>query len=237
MRKHLLIIGAPRSGTTLLAAMVSKHTEITILFEDFNFAAKKILSKKIVGNKLCIPHQIEINNKRKKLKSMVINLLTRINMLHNILEKEKYPLSFFSIEDYLELENSKIIAILRRGNDVIESIMKRGGKKYEIALHRWLRAIEIIHELYSKYPDRVLLIRFENLVQKPEKTLQKTCRFIGVEYQKQMLEGYKFTPVYHDAVGIDPRKANGYRNSNINHNLKHNYPRIFNKYQELVNRI
>jgi hypothetical protein len=31
---HLLILGAPRSGTTLLATMVSQHTEIGILNED-----------------------------------------------------------------------------------------------------------------------------------------------------------------------------------------------------------
>jgi Sulfotransferase family len=42
---HLLIIGAPRSGTTLLATMISRHTEIAVLNEDKGWALRRVLGK------------------------------------------------------------------------------------------------------------------------------------------------------------------------------------------------
>jgi hypothetical protein len=53
--KNLLVIGPPRSGTTLLAAILSCHSEICILMEEFRGSSRLILSKKIKGVKLCIP--------------------------------------------------------------------------------------------------------------------------------------------------------------------------------------
>jgi len=60
---HLLIIGAPRSGTTLLAAMIGAHSKVAMLIEDRFFSIKKLTGKEVLANKLCIPHQLEIDRK------------------------------------------------------------------------------------------------------------------------------------------------------------------------------
>jgi len=69
---NLLVVGAPRSGTTLLAAMIGRHSEVAMLSEHLGFAVKDVISKPIAGNKLCIPNHIEIHEKR----SRWINLLS-----------------------------------------------------------------------------------------------------------------------------------------------------------------
>ncbi|HEX2228509.1 MAG TPA: sulfotransferase, partial [Candidatus Binatia bacterium] len=61
--RHLLILGAPRSGTTLLATMISRHTEIGILNEDRGWAMRRLLGKTVVGNKRCVPNQIELKKR------------------------------------------------------------------------------------------------------------------------------------------------------------------------------
>ena len=51
----LLLLGAPRSGTTLLATMISRHSEIAIINEDRSWATRRTLGKAAVGNKRCVP--------------------------------------------------------------------------------------------------------------------------------------------------------------------------------------
>ena len=48
----LLLLGCQRSGTTLLAAMLGRHSEISMLFESVTDDTMKLIGKKYCGNKL-----------------------------------------------------------------------------------------------------------------------------------------------------------------------------------------
>src|SRR5215471_12149239 len=113
---YLLIVGAPRSGTTLLATMIGMHSDVAMLIEDRFFGIKKLTGKKVLANKLCIPIQIEMN----KRSDFFRQRLQRLGYLKN------YTTSKFNIQDYLKLEGIKIITIVRESGDVVNSIMKRG---------------------------------------------------------------------------------------------------------------
>jgi hypothetical protein len=195
---YLLVIGSPRSGTTLLASMIGAHSDVAMLIEDRTFAITKLTSKKVLANKLCIPHQIEIEKRGSKLKNL---LRRRFNWFKN------YPSSIENIEDYLALEGAKVICIVRHHQDVINSIMKRGKKDITIATSRWVRSIEIMEELHRKYTDRVLVITYEDLVQATEPILLRASDFLGVSFQKDMLEGYKYNILYPGEVAIDKTRA------------------------------
>jgi hypothetical protein len=194
---YLLIIGAPRSGTTLLASMIGAHSDVAMLIEDRTFAIKKLTGKKVLSNKLCIPHQTEI----KKKASLFSRYMQKIGFLKN------YPTSKFSIEDYLQLEDLKILSIIRNGNDIIDSIMKRGKKTQQIALKRWSRSIEMILYLSNNYPLQTAIISYEDLVTQPEKMLKKISLFLDIKFQPQMLEGYKYNILYPNESGIDKTRA------------------------------
>jgi hypothetical protein len=220
---HLLILGAPRSGTTLLAAMISRHTEIAVLNEDRGWAMLKLLGKAIVGNKRCIPNQIEMN--RRNL--FAIRLWKRIGLAR------EYPTSQFSIAEYLTLPHIRVIALIRNGNDVISSGMRRGNKSFRGASYRWCRAIQIIHELKAKHPEQVLVVSFEDLVLYPRENMQRVALFLEVEYQERMLEGPVHNPRYPEN-GMNKEKVNRSKKEQIDFNIAERFPAAERQYLDLL---
>jgi hypothetical protein len=220
---HLLIIGAPRSGTTLLATMISRHTEIAVLNEDKGWALRRVLGKTIVGNKRCVPNQIEL----KKPGRLHFRFLKELGIA------KEYQSSEFSIEDYLTLPNIKVIGLIRGGNDVISSVMGRSEKGFRVASYRWCRSIEIIHELKTQFPEVVLVISFESLVVQPRENMERVARFLNVEYQDRMLEGPQYNPWYPEA-GMNKEKVDRSKRDKIDFKLSERFPAHCRKYQELL---
>jgi len=220
---HLLIIGAPRSGTTLLATMISRHTEIAILNEDKGWGMRQLLGKMIVGNKRCVPNQIEI----KKPGRMHFRFLKTIGLA------KEYQSSEFSIEDYLTLPNAKVIGLIRGGNDVISSVMGRSEKKFRVASYRWCRSIEIIHELKTRFPELLLVVSFENLVLSPKPNMERIAAFLNVEYQDRMLEGPRYNPWYPEE-GMNREKVNRSQRENVDFKLAERFPATHQRYEELL---
>jgi sulfotransferase family protein len=222
-RRHLLIIGAPRTGTTLLATMISRHTEIGVLNEDKGWSMRKLLGKALVGNKRCIPNQIEFKRPGK----LHFRLWKKIGLA------KEYQSSEFSIEDYLTLPHIKIIAIIRNGNDAISSGMHRGKKSLDGAAYRWCRAIEIIHELKTRFPELVLVVSFEDLVLHPRENMVRAAGFLNVEYQDRMLEGPVYNPWYPE-TGMNEAKVNRSKNEKVDFNLAERFPVAERHYRELL---
>jgi Sulfotransferase family len=220
---HLLSLGPPRSGTTLLAAMISRHTEIGILNENKSWAMRQLLGKVVVGNKRCIPNQIEL----KKRGRLSLRFFKTIGLA------KEYQSSEYSIEDYLTLPNIKILCLIRSGDDVISSIMKRGEKNFRIAAYRWRRAIEIIHYLNQTYPKLTLVVSFEDVVMQPREMMERIAKFLGVEYQERMLEGPKYNPWYTE-TRLDQTKVRRANRENVDFKLQERFPGAFEKYRTLV---
>lgn len=222
-RRHLLIIGAPRTGTTLLATMISRHTEIGVLNEDKGWSMRKLLGKTLVGNKRCIPNQIELKQPSK----LHIRLWKKLGLTR------EYQSSQFCIEDYLTLPHIKIIGIIRNGNDAISSGMRRGKKSFPGAAYRWCRAIEIIHELKTRLPDSVLVVSFEDLVLHPRENMNRVAEFLKVEYQDRMLEGPVYNPWYPES-GMNKEKVNRSKKEKVDFKLAKRFPAAERHYRELL---
>ena len=221
-RSHLLILGPPRSGTTLLATMISRHTEIGVLNEDRGWAMRMLLGKSIVGNKRCIPNQIEI----KKQHWLHFRLWKDIGFLR------EHQQSRFCIEDYLTLRNIRIIGLIRNGNDVISSGMSRGKKSFRGAAYRWCRAIEIIDEIKTRFPEIVLVVSFEDLVLRPKANMERIAAFLKVDYQERMLEGPVYNPWYPES-GMNENKVNRSKKEQIDFKLAELFPTAVRRYEEL----
>lgn len=219
---YLLIIGAPRSGTTLLASLISAHDDVAMLIEDRNFSIRKLTGKKILANKLCIPNQIELTTSSNSL----------INYFKKLYLFQKRSSSKYNINDYLKLPGIKIISIIRNPNNVVSSIIERGKKDMNIALYRWCRAIEIIDYLKKKYIDNVLIVSFERLVNEPENVIRKVSLFLEIEYQPKMLDGAKYNILYDETENIDPTKADDKKKIVVD--LKNIQPEIFVMYNNLL---
>ncbi|NNE36156.1 MAG: sulfotransferase [Rhodothermales bacterium] len=194
-QKLLLLIGAPRSGTTLLNAMIGCHPDIAMLNEDFGHAVFNLVSKPVVGNKLCVPNQIELSERG----SYVRRQFQKRNF------RQYAPQADLSIEDYLS-RNANIVATVRHPDRVIGSIVSRGKKNVKLATYRWARSIEIIDTLVQQHAARVLVLAYPFLVSEPENVMRSVSSFVGVEYDPAMLEGYAHTPIYANKE-IDSSKA------------------------------
>jgi len=218
---HLLLLGAPRSGTTLLATMISRHTDIVVLNEDRGWGMRHALGKLVVGNKLCVPNQIEMKKRS----------VFHCRFLKTMGFAMEYQSSRFSIEDYLTLPSLRVIGLIRSGPEVVASIMKRSEKPFRVAAYRWCRAIEILHELRNRIPHSLLVVSFESLVVNPKENMQRVAAFLNVEYQERMLEGPQYNPWYREE-GMNPDKIN--RSAKDSYGLAERCPEACRRYEELL---
>jgi len=54
-------------------------------------------------------------------------------------------------------------------------------------LASWLRVVALHRRYAAAWPDRYLLVRYEDLVREPERTMERVCALIGVELTAAML--------------------------------------------------
>lgn len=229
---YFLVLGAPRSGTTLLTAMIGSHSNVAMHNEVLDPTFMKTVGKPLVGNKLCVPNQIELTAK----KPAWLRLLGR--SVHERLYRWNYfenrPESVLSIEDYLQPPHPvKVIGIIRNGNAVITSIMRRGMQSFETAAHRWCRGIDVLHVLRERMGDDFFLLTFEQLVSAPEATLRDVCNFLAVPFESGMLEGYAHTPIYSNG-SIDPERASQHKRDGIDYHLDDLFPDTMARYNDLM---
>lgn len=237
-RIHLLMLGAPRSGTTLLASMVGRHTEVGLTIEDMGRSFGRIASKQVVGNKLCIPNHIELRRRRNAAKRFCIRKPLRMLGVLRLWKKmgvleEFYYGSDLTIEDYLRLPNIKMILITRHGDDVISSITKRSTNSAKIARKRWIRAVSIMHELKQRLGECALVVAFENLVEDPDSQMRRICKFLELPFQQEMLEGYKYNLIYPGEQKIDRDRADRHLKNNLSFDLDAHFPEVWALYEEL----
>jgi len=86
--------------------------------------------------------------------------------------------------------NARILHMIRDPRDRYSSTVtrwkvSRGGAGAGTAM--WLSSINFAERNLKKYPDRYKVVRYESLVDQPEKILQEICTFIGEEYTSVML--------------------------------------------------
>lgn len=212
----MLILGAPRSGTTLLAAMIGSHEDSAILMEDYYGGVFRVLSKKMPGVKLCIPNQIELNENIHLVRfNKALNILIKlVNPLFDSLFKKRLPYkiirSCYSIRDYINTASKvHVITILRNPIDATKSEKKRARVTRDYAKQQWLRALDILGVLYNEKESfqSFSLIDFDDLVSDPKNTISKIFKNLELDYSAASMEGFRFTPQYSAREGVSASKA------------------------------
>lgn len=243
-KRVVLMLGAPRSGTTLLAAMLGAHDDVAMLMEDYYGGAFRILSKPLPGVKLCIPNQIELDQS-KNLHRIRRALNKGVRFLNGILCLVKLPLlrgfnvpSFFTIRDYQKnADQLFIVGIIRHPQSAIESEKKRAGATDDAAERQWARAIEILYQLSIEDAElgRVIIVRYEDLIVEPKRVLDRICTSLGIGCSDKVLQGFKHTPQYQmnsiDASNVKEVHKRAYQTAHV---FAH-HPDLDKKYEHLLN--
>jgi GT2 family glycosyltransferase len=83
--------------------------------------------------------------------------------------------------------DAQFIHIYRNGADAAYSHLQ-GGFYQDVrdAGARWLHVIRQARRFVRQYPRQCLEIRYEDLIAKPQETVQTLCAFLGVTYQPEM---------------------------------------------------
>lgn len=92
--------------------------------------------------------------------------------------------------DHAVGNQAKIIHIVRDGRDVCLSWMKlsMGPENLPIAAYAWRKHINEKRRWGARHPDRYCEIRYEDLLEMPEREIRKICAFIGIAFHSQMLQ-------------------------------------------------
>lgn len=90
--------------------------------------------------------------------------------------------------------NARFIHMVRDYRDYLQSMMNAGFvKRIEpIIVHRWRKSLNINFKLQKKYPDRFYYLRYEDLVEDPEKYFGEMCDFLKIPREKQIFDFHKY---------------------------------------------
>ncbi len=227
--KPVFVVGHPRSGTTMLASILGKHSNISMPPETMFFFG--IYNDSIRENGFEPLLQLALKNHRIRdlnlspdslrcefekldpsMKSLFQSILETYRKKTNKSRPgEKTPLHLLWVPTILEwYPNAKIICVVRDGRDVVNSLLNTPWAKASIYRHcfdwreNYFRALNY----RASYPSSFLLVKYEEILNRPEKEVRMICEFIEEEFELPMLEGGES-----DAV---PAWEYGWKNKSFN---------------------
>jgi hypothetical protein len=209
------IVGSGRSGTTLLRLMLCSHSRISIppetwylipLLERFSTerpltAAEIESAASIITSHYRWPDmKIDAREFRRELSRLtepclrdVAQIVHRWRMSAEGKARwgDKTPVYVGIVPQLARLfPDSRFIFLVRDGRDVAKSFQATHwvNRWLHDNTREWSRALECERRwVDSELRARVLRVHYEKLVVETETTLQQVCRFIGEEFEPQML--------------------------------------------------
>ena len=191
----IFIIGLPRSGSTMVEAILSSGEK-----KIENLGETNILNGAIVSTHLELQNEENTTIDLNLINNKVLKLMTDRNFLNgksNIFT-EKSLENFFYIEIILKLfPQAKFVNTFRNTEDNIFAIFQQALTQlsWTHSLENILKYVEnyleIISHFIKKYPDKILPLDLEGLTNRPEETSKKLYTFCDLKWNKTVLDFYK----------------------------------------------
>ncbi len=210
--KRIFLVGAPRSGTTLLQSLLAAHPEI-ISFPESKFFQYLLYNKfvKKFPARLSAFFKDEINRPEflenfDNSQSTDVKVSWFVGVLDSLAAEkqksiwlEKTPEHLYFIKDIERfLPDAKFIYIWRNPMDTIASLHEVTRKSPELwgdgwdlnhCIKRWqegvLTSYSHVHNSNHK------LVKYENLLENKTKFIAEICDFLEIEYDSKILVDYK----------------------------------------------
>ena len=208
----IFITGFPRSGTTMVAAILDRHSAVAIPPETNFFEAMKSLRDIPPGSST--PQVLErllgaygMNNLSLQA-SDVAPLLngtdrTSSHVFQAVLTAyqhgrgkpmigEKTPRHIMHSDQLLTwYPQSKMIFVVRDGRDAVASLLNMPWRGHGIArLHAstWNRYMAVAYRTHRRFPGRCLFIKYEDILIDPETQVRRLDQFCGVPFEPQQID-------------------------------------------------
>jgi tetratricopeptide (TPR) repeat protein len=107
---------------------------------------------------------------------------------------EKTPFHVFHMEDIQScFPDALFINLVRDARDVVSSRMRMPTATHqtpELYSEQWNRCVESAERFGFNFPDKILTVRYENLVDKTTASLQRICQFLDLNFDQKMITNF-----------------------------------------------
>ena len=193
----VFLVGATRSGTTLLRLMLDHHPQISH-FGEFEYAVHQITDAGL-PDLADYYRYLELDRMYRVRHWDVDHSLDYVHLIRSFLQqaidRSGKPLGGATVHSKFDelpriWPNARYIHIVRDPRDVSRSCIGMGwvGNVY-YGTEYWLEPIRRWNRLAGQLaPDRQMNVRYEDLICNTESELVRICEFIGTDYDNAMLD-------------------------------------------------
>lgn len=221
--RPIIVLGCPRSGTTLLQAMLHGHPRIAIApetrfllpayrrrrrFGDLEDPAnRRALARFIVGRGHLFGN-LGLD-RRETIRQIVEGPPTLGSAIGVVLRAyaerfdrprwgEKRPGYHRHIDVVMRLfPDAQIVHVVRDPRDCVASLkrMPWWNRPIHHSVSAWAQSVDYTDEAMRRWPGVVARVRYERLVADPEAELQALCAALGEDYDPAMAEPERVAPL------------------------------------------
>lgn len=214
----IFIVGAPRSGTTMLSVILDRHPHICIPPETQFFTAflpslpgdaEAMTTEELVQFALESPRIKDLKLDKQHVLDhfsttgpQAENLFAALLMSYSkkqgkIRYGEKSPGHLNHIPQILAaFPKAKIICIVRDGRDVVRSLLKVKWAEPENPRRFWLFCMQwndltrlALQYFQTMAQEQFHLVKYEEILTQPEREIVKICAFLGEQFYPSQLSG------------------------------------------------
>jgi hypothetical protein len=198
-----------------MAAMLDRHPDMAVPPETFLFPNRSAFwfsssTREKLKRLLSLPHiqatGIEADRlfRRAEGKSLDFTGMVQVFLEAYAEQKgktrvgEKTPSHLDFVPEILsKYPGAKIVMLLRDGRAVVESMRRMPWKYRNLRRfsHTWMAGCRRILEYQDKFGDRVMIVRFRDLIERPRQTVTKVDEFVGLRFHPDQLDHTKQTGV------------------------------------------
>ena len=241
MSKQIFIGGCPRSGTTLLGAMLGSSPDIlcvpesqfkTDLLKSNTLADPGKVISKIQKSPRFKLWQLELpanfsGGSSKAGSEIFEGIVAQYGKLKSKTNYRSWvdhtPCNLINAPLILkEFPEARFIHIVRDGRGVAASILPLdwGPNTIKYSAAAWIGHLAYGFAVEANYPKQAKRVKYEDLVEKPAETLKELCEWLGIGFVEAMVSGSgfelpKYTKKQHSLVGkgVNSNRATAWQKS------------------------